>query len=223
MRAPAGRRRGGASSGPAAAFRRSFRSRRNRTSRRPGEPSGAGAVPGAGGSSSAPFSGSFSGFLKRSGISMPPAKPSTCGPAPDAPGAKLHQSGSTPSAGPSSSSPARWGGTFCGSFGGVGAGLRHSPPPRCTGTAGTDGAEGAEGAAAGAGGRAGRVSSPRVSRTSSGVPIRSRIRRTAAGVSGSYLARRRSISSRSPDTSLIRSPDDSCLRCAKSPTRLRYS
>lgn len=151
---------------------------------------------------------------------MPPAKPSTCGPAPDAPGAKLHQSGSTPSAGPSSSSPARWGGTFCGSFAGGGACLRRSPPPRCTGTAGTDGTEEGGG---GEGEREGRDSSPRVSRTSSGVPIRSRIRRTAAGVSGSYLARRRSISSRSPDTNRIRSPDDSCLRCAKSPTRLRYS
>ncbi|AWZ17138.1 hypothetical protein DRB96_38900 [Streptomyces sp. ICC1] len=173
----------------ALARRRSFRNRR-----RVGGPAGASGPPGPScwsASASASPAGSFvAGRLNSSGISIPPANPST-----EDSGATRHQSGSITSPLPSSSSPARCGGAA----------------PRCTGTAG--------GACPGSGGPAADI----VPTTSSGVPIRSRMRRTAAGVSGSYRARRRSISSRNPDTSRIRSPDDSWRRCAKSPTRLRYS
>ncbi len=49
------------------------------------------------------------------------------------------------------------------------------------------------------------------------------MRRTAAGLSTVAFARRRSISSRSSDTSRIRAADGNCRCWAKSPTRLRYS
>lgn len=57
--------------------------------------------------------------------------------------------------------------------------------------------------------------------SSSGVPSRPMMRRTAAGVSVAWLPRCRSISVRSAATSRIRVPEDSCCCWARSPTRLR--
>ncbi|MFC6984230.1 hypothetical protein [Streptomyces cirratus] len=191
------------------ASRRRSRRARTTTRTRDDEPGAAALATGA-----APASSSSSS-PNRSGSSIPPANPSTCGPAPYPLGPSRHQSGSPPSpSSPSSSSPARCGGTFSA---GRGSGARLRRTPRCSGTDGTGGTGDTDGTS----GEADTPAAP--ASTSSGVPIRSRILRTAAGVSGSYLARRRSISSRSPATSRIRSPDDSCLRCAKSPTLLRYS
>ncbi|WP_405856286.1 hypothetical protein [Streptomyces sp. NBC_00090] len=59
------------------------------------------------------------------------------------------------------------------------------------------------------------------STTSSGVPSAPRIPRTAAGLSSPYVARRRSISFRSVDTSRALSLGGSCRCWARSPTRLR--
>ncbi|MCP9962504.1 hypothetical protein LUX05_16070 [Streptomyces somaliensis] len=47
------------------------------------------------------------------------------------------------------------------------------------------------------------------------------MRRTAAGLSAPPSFRCRAISSRSDATRPIRAFDDSCRRCARSPTRLR--
>ncbi|WP_242704936.1 hypothetical protein [Streptomyces sp. IBTA2] len=57
--------------------------------------------------------------------------------------------------------------------------------------------------------------------SSSGVPSLPMMRRTAAGVSAPSVARCRSISLRSVETSRIRAPDDSWCCWARSPTRLR--
>ncbi|GFN05976.1 hypothetical protein Smic_45320 [Streptomyces microflavus] len=126
--------------------------------------------------------------------------------------------GAEPEAGPESARPG-----FCGSSASSGAfGLLRRSPFRGRGSgrrwspvrgAGPLRAEGSD-----------TVPSPdsaAAPTSSPGVPSPPMMRRTAAGESAPPVARCRSISLRSVETSLIRAPDDSCCCWARSPTRLR--